>query len=103
MSSLAKGLLTNSASKDGNQISEHHFINFLNERQRDSRLNEILYPHYNSQRVREIIAAYEPDLKLVKKGCNKLTVDSESNGTRLKEALIFRGHQQGRTDELPNV
>ena len=43
-------------------------IEFLNEKQRDPRLNEILYPHYNERRVREIIATYETDVNNVKLG-----------------------------------
>ena len=43
-------------------------IEFLNEKQRDPRLNEILYPHYNERRVREIIATYETDMNKVKLG-----------------------------------
>ena len=31
-------------------------------------MNEILYPHYNETRVREIIEANEPDKELVKEG-----------------------------------
>ena len=43
-------------------------IEFLNEKQRDPRLNEILYPHYNESRVMEIIRTYEKDTSLVEKG-----------------------------------
>ena len=43
-------------------------IEFLNEKQRDPRLNEILYPHYNEKRVREIISTYETDVNKVKLG-----------------------------------
>lgn len=35
------------------------FINFLNEKQRDPRLNEILYPLYDEKRATEIIDTYE--------------------------------------------
>lgn len=35
------------------------FINFLNEKQRDPRLNEILYPLYDEKRAMEIIMTYE--------------------------------------------
>jgi hypothetical protein len=37
---------------------------------------EILYPHYNVTRVREIISAYETDLNLVKQGENKVLICS---------------------------
>ena len=43
-------------------------IDFLNEKQRDPRLNEILYPHYNENRVMEIIRTYEKNPVLVEKG-----------------------------------
>lgn len=37
------------------------FITFLNEKQRDPRLNEILYPLYDEKRAVEIINTYEQD------------------------------------------
>jgi phosphatidylinositol phospholipase C beta len=37
------------------------FILFLNEKQRDPRLNEILYPLYDEKRAAEIISTYEQD------------------------------------------
>ena len=43
------------------------FIEFLNDKQRDSRLNQILYPEYNHKRVMEIINMFEPDPENVKK------------------------------------
>ena len=42
------------------------FIEFLNDKQRDSRLNQILYPEYNKKRVMEIITMFEPDPENVK-------------------------------------
>ncbi|GBO38097.1 1-phosphatidylinositol 4,5-bisphosphate phosphodiesterase, partial [Araneus ventricosus] len=35
-------------------------------RQRDPRLNEILYPKYSEKRATEILSAYEPNEELVK-------------------------------------
>lgn len=40
-------------------ININQFINFLNEKQRDPRLNEILYPFYDEKRALEIIGTYE--------------------------------------------
>lgn len=40
-------------------INVDQFINFLNEKQRDPRLNEILYPLYEDKRATEIINTYE--------------------------------------------
>ncbi|EEB13261.1 1-phosphatidylinositol-4,5-bisphosphate phosphodiesterase, putative [Pediculus humanus corporis] len=42
-------------------ISVSQFITFLNEKQRDPRLNEILYPLYDEKRAVEIITTYEQD------------------------------------------
>uniref|UniRef100_A0A182MS17 Phosphoinositide phospholipase C n=1 Tax=Anopheles culicifacies TaxID=139723 RepID=A0A182MS17_9DIPT len=42
-----------------NSINLDQFINFLNEKQRDPRLNEILYPLYDEKRALEIINTYE--------------------------------------------
>lgn len=42
-------------------INIDQFINFLNEKQRDPRLNEILYPLYEEKRAIEIINSYEQD------------------------------------------
>ena len=42
-------------------------VDFLNDKQRDPRLNEILYPHYNEARVLEIVTRYETDPELINK------------------------------------
>uniref|UniRef100_A0A6B0VFW6 1-phosphatidylinositol 4,5-bisphosphate phosphodiesterase n=3 Tax=Ixodes ricinus TaxID=34613 RepID=A0A6B0VFW6_IXORI len=49
-------------------ITLKQFISFLNEKQRDPRLNEILHPFYDERRVREIVGAYETSPELVKEG-----------------------------------
>nr|XP_032517870.1 1-phosphatidylinositol 4,5-bisphosphate phosphodiesterase [Danaus plexippus plexippus] len=41
------------------RINLEQFVNFLNEKQRDPRLNEILYPLYDDKRALEIITDYE--------------------------------------------
>ena len=43
-------------------------VNFLNNEQRDPRLNEILYPYVDEQKARELIAQYEPNKANVNKG-----------------------------------
>lgn len=47
-------------------INIDQFIIFLNEKQRDPRLNEILYPLYDEKRAAEIIATYEQNEEAVK-------------------------------------
>ena len=42
-------------------------IEFMNDVQRDSRLNEILFPSYGEKRCMEIITRYEKNEELVKK------------------------------------
>ena len=43
-------------------------VDFLNNTQRDPRLNEILYPYYNTTRAQIIIETYEKNRDFVKKG-----------------------------------
>ena len=52
-------------STSAKEISVKELCEFLNETQRDPRLNEILYPHYDAKRVLEIINKYEKDSELV--------------------------------------
>ncbi|XP_074593027.1 no receptor potential A [Brevipalpus obovatus] len=49
-------------------ISAKQLVEFLNIKQRDPRLNEILYPLYDESRAREIIKTYEPDTNLADDG-----------------------------------
>jgi len=44
-------------------------IEFLNEKQRDGRLNEMLYPKYNQKRLKQIIARHELDEEVKKTEC----------------------------------
>uniref|UniRef100_A0A146L2V9 1-phosphatidylinositol 4,5-bisphosphate phosphodiesterase n=2 Tax=Lygus hesperus TaxID=30085 RepID=A0A146L2V9_LYGHE len=54
-------------------INVDQFITFLNEKQRDPRLNEILYPLYDEKRAAEIIATYEQNEEMIKE--KRLTKD----------------------------
>lgn len=54
-------------------INLEQFINFLNDKQRDPRLNEILYPLYDEKRAAEIISTYEQDEESMK--LKRLTKD----------------------------
>lgn len=57
---------SSNSGKDGRYISVSQLVDFLNTRQRDPRLNEILYPFYSEQRAMEIIATYEKNAEMVK-------------------------------------
>lgn len=45
-----------------------HVYSVVLQRQRDPRLNEILFPHYNKKRILQIIQNYEKDPEYVKNG-----------------------------------
>ncbi|KAL7642933.1 UNVERIFIED_CONTAM: hypothetical protein RMT77_006222 [Armadillidium vulgare] len=49
-------------------MTSDQLVSFLNEHQRDPRLNEILYPYADTSRALEIIAQYEPNPVNVSKG-----------------------------------
>lgn len=49
-------------------MSVPQFVEFLNQTQRDPRLNEILYPYANAARAMEIINQYEPNKHNAQKG-----------------------------------
>ncbi|XP_034950474.1 1-phosphatidylinositol 4,5-bisphosphate phosphodiesterase classes I and II isoform X2 [Chelonus insularis] len=49
-------------------MSTSQFVDFLNQSQRDPRLNEILYPYANDARARDIINQYEPNKVNASKG-----------------------------------
>ncbi|XP_073667461.1 1-phosphatidylinositol 4,5-bisphosphate phosphodiesterase beta-4-like isoform X2 [Paramisgurnus dabryanus] len=49
-------------------LTVEQLVSFLNENQRDPRLNEILFPFYDPKRVMQIIETYERDGDFKKKG-----------------------------------
>ncbi|KAM9782942.1 1-phosphatidylinositol 4,5-bisphosphate phosphodiesterase beta-4 [Neosynchiropus ocellatus] len=49
-------------------LTVDQLVSFLNENQRDPRLNEILFPFYDPKRATQIIEKYERDGELKKKG-----------------------------------
>ncbi|XP_014213260.1 1-phosphatidylinositol 4,5-bisphosphate phosphodiesterase classes I and II isoform X2 [Copidosoma floridanum] len=49
-------------------MSAAQFVEFLNQTQRDPRLNEILHPYANTARATEIIRQYEPNAHNAQKG-----------------------------------
>ncbi|KAG5276906.1 hypothetical protein AALO_G00111140 [Alosa alosa] len=50
-------------------LTVDQLVSFLNDNQRDPRLNEILFPFYDVKRATQILDKYEPDADLKKKGC----------------------------------
>jgi len=56
-------------SGNGNYLTAEQFMWFLNQEQRDPRLNEILYPYCDIAKARSLISKFEPDDKLAQAGC----------------------------------
>lgn len=49
-------------------MDEEQFRDFLNSKQRDPRLNEILYPFFTTEDASRLIKQHEPDETLIKEG-----------------------------------
>ena len=49
-------------------MSVTQLVDFLNQTQRDPRLNEILYPYANTERAKDIINQYEPNKNNASRG-----------------------------------
>lgn len=81
-------------------ISVKQFIIFLNEKQRDPRLNEILYPLYDEKRAAEIISTYEQDeqarneRKLTKDGLIRYLMSDENAPVFLDRLDIYMDMDQ---------
>jgi len=75
-------------------------VDFLNDKQRDPRLNEILYPHYNEARVMEIVNRYESDPELIskkaigKEGFTRYLMSDENSPVFLDRLDIYQDMDQ---------
>uniref|UniRef100_A0A183CHZ6 1-phosphatidylinositol 4,5-bisphosphate phosphodiesterase n=1 Tax=Globodera pallida TaxID=36090 RepID=A0A183CHZ6_GLOPA len=49
-------------------LTRDRLLQFLNDEQRDPRLNEILFPHFDQDRVQQLIAKYESDESYIAQG-----------------------------------
>ena len=49
-------------------LTAQQFVKFLNDEQRDPRLNEILYPYYDTEKAQAIIDHFEQNLHMAVKG-----------------------------------
>ena len=58
-------------SGDGSYITAEQFMRFLNEEQRDPRLNEILHPFCDVTKAQSLINKFELDDKLAQAGTRK--------------------------------
>ncbi|KAJ1528678.1 hypothetical protein ONE63_007072 [Megalurothrips usitatus] len=81
-------------------ISTNQFVEFLNEKQRDPRLNEILYPLYDEKRAGEIIDTYEQseeirkERKLSKDGLIRYLMSDENAPVFLDRLDIYMDMDQ---------
>lgn len=61
-------LFRSSGSKRKPFISLDQLMDFINQRQRDSRLNEVLYPPLKREQVRQIMEKYETNVSQLERG-----------------------------------
>lgn len=59
-----------SGAKKKPYLTVDQLVEFLNNEQRDPRLNEILFPYCTSEKAQAIIEKYEPNKDFAKKGNN---------------------------------
>ena len=57
-----------SGAKKKPYLTVDQLVEFLNNEQRDPRLNEILFPYCTSEKAQAIISKYEPNKDFAKKG-----------------------------------
>ncbi|XP_057303429.1 1-phosphatidylinositol 4,5-bisphosphate phosphodiesterase beta-1-like [Hydractinia symbiolongicarpus] len=62
------GVFAELGAKKKPYLTLEQLVDFLNNRQRDPRLNEILYPYYNIERAQAIINSYESNTDFADKG-----------------------------------
>jgi hypothetical protein len=60
--------ITFSGAKSKPYLTVDQMMDFINLKQRDPRLNEILYPPLKQEQVQVLIEKYEPNSSLAKKG-----------------------------------
>ena len=79
------------------------FIDFLNDKQRDPRLNEILYPLYNERRATQIIDEYEQDKENRARRTFAISPHSHKIQLLMHSAVCCRPLEQGRLHPLLDV
>lgn len=57
-----------SGAKSRPYLTVDQMTDFINNKQRDPRLNEILYPPLKSEQVQALVEKYEPDTMLCQRG-----------------------------------
>lgn len=84
-------------------INIDQFINFMNEKQRDPRLNEILYPLYDEKRAKEIIETYEQDEESRQKGKFAIKATFKRKFNNFFSSKIFSTSHQRRLHPVFDV
>uniref|UniRef100_A0A1I8JCD9 Phosphoinositide phospholipase C n=1 Tax=Macrostomum lignano TaxID=282301 RepID=A0A1I8JCD9_9PLAT len=81
-------------------ITKSQVIWLLNEKQRDPRLNEIIYPYANENKARELIAKFEPDNAFVEKdqlssrGLHAYLISTDNNVVPLEKLDLSQDMEQ---------
>lgn len=79
-------------------MTSKEFLNFLNDSQRDPRLNEILHPYATEEKALNLIRKYEPNSHLVSK--NQLSVDGFMWFLMSEDNLVMSPERLLRTDNM---
>jgi len=79
-------------------MTSKEFLNFLNNYQRDPRLNEILHPYATEEKALNLIRKYEPNSHLVSK--NQLSVDGFMWFLMSEDNLVMSPERLLRTDNM---
>lgn len=67
-------LIVSSGAKSRPYLTVDQMMDFINIKQRDPRLNEILYPPLKQEQVQVLIEKYEPNTSLATKGQSTLSL-----------------------------
>lgn len=73
---------------------------FINNKQRDPRLNEILYPPLKPEQVQVLVDKYEPNASLAQKGQWLKCLSVQDTGTLLCLYLHIKAHKTTATNFL---
>lgn len=68
-------------------LNVNQLVNFLNQEQRDPRLNEILYPYYNKEKALSLIWKYEKSLDNLQRGI-RTAVDLDFGSIGVSRKLV---------------
>ena len=73
-------------------LTAAQFVEFLNNYQRDPRLNEILFPYYDTERAMNFINTYEPNAQFAEKGTSSISSTHLRPQTGATVVILISSH-----------